>query len=93
MRGRASALTLCLSATACTSAPTVAGGGTLSPGDVFPAPSAGMVGTTPATTDVVTPYRRFHQVVERALAMGDAAQVPDVATGAVAARIEDEIAA
>ncbi|RFU42235.1 hypothetical protein DZF91_07755 [Actinomadura logoneensis] len=52
-----------------------------------------MTATTPAKADVLTPYRRFHQVVERALALGDASQVTDVATGAVAARIKDGIAA
>ncbi|MFC5185439.1 hypothetical protein [Actinomadura harenae] len=108
MRGRpAAALTLCrsavcltavcLSAAACTHTAEVSQG-SLDPSGVFPnraaaAPASLAPPAVAARTAVLLRYRRFHQVVERALATGDASQVPDVATGVEAGRLRDEIAA
>ncbi|WP_026413939.1 hypothetical protein [Actinomadura oligospora] len=89
--GVTGALALCLCATACTDAPRIVDG-TLNPSGVFQSGVAAAP-VAAARTDVLLRYRRFHQVVERALATGDASQIPDVATGAEAARLRDEIAA
>ncbi|MEV5568570.1 hypothetical protein AB0L06_00855 [Spirillospora sp. NPDC052269] len=96
----AAALALCLSATACTDSATTVSPGSLDPSGAAEsqhvttaAPVAAPPTAAAARTDVLIRYRRFHQVIERALATGDASQIPDVATGAEATRLQDEIAA
>ncbi|MFC4905693.1 hypothetical protein [Actinomadura gamaensis] len=90
MRGMVyAALALCLAASACTDR-TAARGGVLNPVGTVPSRFAAAPPTAPE--DVLTRYRRFHEVAEKALATGDASQIPTVATGAVAAHLQKEIA-
>lgn len=84
---------LCLIATACGDT-TAASEGALRPSGRLPGRAAATVAAPPPTsrTDVLTGYRRFHQVVEVALATGDASRVEEVAAGREAAFLQDEIA-